>query len=118
MRVAIAPGVWRDDGPQTASARQDHFAVSASTGAAMVPILSNSAAPVTAAETRRRKYRREKIRAEAKPRPVCGFVPSIRGAGTGEPCARRPGHKDCHRSRSLMDRDMQVRRAGWRGTDK
>jgi len=108
MKVRTGPGPldWRDEGPQSARASLNHFAVSAVTGSAMVPIMtSGEALPLTAAQRERRRWRRrETVRKE---RPVCGaFMPLAETT-----CARNPGHRDSHRSREVMDNDMAVRRA-------
>lgn len=39
MRTQVAPGIWRDDGPQSAHARYNQFAVQAVTVVSMVPVL-------------------------------------------------------------------------------
>jgi hypothetical protein len=59
MKVAIAPGVWRDDGPQSATSRLGGGFVVRPVLAvgSMIPILSTGSNPVTSAETARRRRR-------------------------------------------------------------
>lgn len=121
MRVAIAPGVWRDDGPQSVTAHVNNFAVGAVTGDRMVPTIVSANIGATAAEMARRDRKRQKRQDAARiareidpaPKVVCGALLRI----IGEPCARRPGHHDSHRSRSAMDTDRDVRQRGYRATD-
>ena len=66
MKVAIAPGVWRDDGPQSATAHLGGGFIVRPVLAvgSMIPILKAGANPVTTGEAIRRRRRRDKIRAE------------------------------------------------------
>lgn len=64
MRTQVAPGVWRDDGPQAAHVRYNQFAVQAVTVASMVPVLTyGEANPVTSGEYQRRQKRLAATRA-------------------------------------------------------
>jgi len=44
MKVRTGPGPldWRDEGPQSAHLRLDHYSVQANTGSAMMPILKGT----------------------------------------------------------------------------
>lgn len=56
MKVAIAPGVWRDDGPQAAVIRHPNYtSVAASPVGSMIVPPSSTPLPVTAAEMARRR---------------------------------------------------------------
>ena len=105
MREMTAPGVWTDMGPQPAIRHRHRFETLGGTiVVARQPGLSVNI--YTAADQARRTAR-------LKPpveRPSCGAP--MRNLGV--PCARRPGHKDSHRSAETMAADRDMRRTNWR----
>jgi hypothetical protein len=94
-RYMTAPGVWRDDGPASASVRSRPFSVQADNVGQMRPTLTAGAAY----EWHGPKQRALTVRS------MCGEA--IRGGTT---CARTPGHRDYHASRAALDHEMLRRR--------
>ncbi len=74
MKVAIAPGVWRDDGPQSATSHLGGGFIVRPVLAvgSMIPILKCGPNPITVAEAAARKRRRRK-EAHAPNRPGMAF---------------------------------------------
>lgn len=60
IRTGHGPNDWRDDGPQTAVSRVNHYSVGANTGAAMVPMPVSTNLGATPAEMVRRARKRQK----------------------------------------------------------
>lgn len=100
----VAPGKWLDHGPAEARPTASNFAVRAFTGADMMPVLKGGATSTKGAEVNARR-RAERVRGVRKERPACGVIMQF----VGQPCGRKPGHRDSHRSRASMDADMRSR---------
>ena len=90
-----SPGIWTDMGPSSATARPGGYRTMGGS------IVTARKAPSLGIQTPGERARMH--RAHTK---LCGHVMKI----TGEPCARTPGHRDCHRSAELMARDNDRRR--------
>lgn len=96
-RTGHGPLDWRDDGPSVASSRRPTYSTrNAEPVGFMVPVMVYPS---------RANDARWEPNPEAKVRPICGvLMPQAH-----ELCARTPGHKDCHRSRTVMDTDNATR---------
>ncbi len=123
----VAPGRWRDDGPQSASVRSRLFSVQADNVGQMRPVVRSVAVLTDADRQRIRELESARKRA-AKDRKRPGVAFSIRmenrrcgaplhGRGsnatmlTGEMCARTAGHgTPDHSSATTMAREAAVRR--------
>ncbi len=110
MRTMIAPGKWRDDGPAPGRVSVGHWFVQAATGDAMVPVLKSAAVKEKERAWHKDRNERRRLARAAVVKPVCGALLPL----AQTLCARRPGHKDSHRSREVMDADTKMRRTNWR----
>ncbi len=117
IRTGHTPGAWRDEGPAIHVPRPGH-GIRGNTTSGFVPFV---VLPIVQSD---RERARTKLRGEAllrKERVLCGEpgrrigrLRDGKGDEFGEPCARMKGHKDSHRSRTVMDGDRVSRQAGRR----
>ena len=112
VRTGIGPNDWADLGPAAVAQRpQRYFQGAATIGSFVVPPSAGNI-PVTQGELERRRKRLERTRKELqgitgrRDHPSCG-----RAMRYDELCGRRPGHAGSHRSRTVMDSDIERRRA-------
>jgi len=106
-RIANGKGVddWRDDGPSVASSHRPTYSTrNAEPVGSMIP---NVVYPL------RGSAHIEPVR-EARTKTRCSVVMPL----VGEPCARTPGHRDCHRTAEwmaieAMNRSNRGNRSTW-----
>jgi hypothetical protein len=112
IRTGNTPGAWRDEGP--ARHVPHGHGIRGNTVTGYVPFVKQ---PMVQSEAERSRQRRrsEALRGERlldrhrKERPICGAAMRY-----NETCARTAGHRDSHRSRTVMDTDRASRQAGRR----
>jgi len=107
MREMLAPGVWSDNVPSSAIARPGTYRTLG--GSIVTARKAPNLGIVTNGELirhRRQTERRAGQRADYQKAARCGAA----GVLSGGECARIAGHKDCHRSLELMERDNERRR--------
>jgi hypothetical protein len=105
IRTGHTPGAWRDEGPAIHVPRPGH-GIRGNTTSGFVPFV---VLPIVQSD---RERARTKLRGEnlvRKERVLCGAAMRYE-----ETCARMKGHRDSHRSRTVMDADRASRQASRR----
>jgi len=109
MREMLAPGVWSDNVPSSATARPGTYRTLGGS------IVTARKAPSLGIQTNgerarmlRKNERESGQRADYQVARRCGATMKV----LGDPCARMMGHKDCHRSAVDMA-TATLRRRKW-----